>query len=469
MNTIIWKGVPSTTIDGLLISELPPISKPPMRVSETTIDGRDGSIIEDLGYSAYDKSLTIGLHGSYDINKVIKYFTGEGEIIFGNEPDKVYTAKVIGQIDYNRLVRYRQAVVVFRVQPFKHKFNEAYKEPQTATVTGTSVVVSGGADAKLKTFSIYGKTTQDGTPMPDSPVDLVSVGAGGSINVSVTDGEGNTQTVVVQTPNGLRGIPVSSGGNYTDANGQQWVCDEIDLARGVYVQRIQALTFNGTETWLEYNYQDSYAGFFVENVLEAKHMRTIGLCNQFSVGGIKDNNVWVGVGNTAIYIISREFFNKGQSLWKEHIRANPLRINYPLTTPIETALTDEEIAACKAVLSIAQGTTITNNENANMKLEYFKPFEVFNEGLENSKPIMVLRGSGTVEISVNGVHIFDYTFPDGETEVVIDSEKEDAYLGDVLKNRNMNGEFPTLLSGTNKIEWSGYVESIEILPRSRWL
>jgi len=53
--------------------------------------------------------------------------------------------------------------------------------------------------------------------------------------------------------------------------------------------------------------------------------------------------------------------------------------------------------------------------------------------------------------------------------VVIDSEKQDAYLGEVLKNRNMNGEFPVLLVGTNKIEWSGYVESIEILPRSRWL
>ena len=104
-----------------------------------------------------------------------------------------------------------------------------------------------------------------------------------------------------------------------------------------------------------------------------------------------------------------------------------------------------------------------------MTIEYFKNLEVFNEGLENSKPIMVLHGSGTVGISVNGIHIFDYTFPEGETEVVIDSEKEDAYLGEVLKNRNMNGEFPVLLAGSNTIGWSGDVESIEVLPRSRWL
>ena len=154
MNSIIWKGVPSTTIKGLLISQLPPISKPPMRVSETMVDGRDGSIIEELGYSPYDKSLVIGLHGDFDINKIIKYFTGEGEIVFSNEPDKVYTAKIVGQIDYTRLLRYRQATIPFRVQPFKHKLLEAYKPAQTEAVSGTSFVVPEIADAKLKTFSI---------------------------------------------------------------------------------------------------------------------------------------------------------------------------------------------------------------------------------------------------------------------------------------------------------------------------
>lgn len=159
MNSIIWKGVSSTTINGLLISELPPISKPAMRVKETTIDGRDGSIIEDLGYSSYDKEVVIGLHGNFDINKVIKYFTGEGEVVFSNEPDKVYTAKIVGHIDYNRLLRYRQATIPFRVQPFKHKLNEEYQPAQTVAASGTSVVVNDSADANLKVFSIFGKTT----------------------------------------------------------------------------------------------------------------------------------------------------------------------------------------------------------------------------------------------------------------------------------------------------------------------
>ena len=40
------------------------------------------------------------------------------------------------------------------------------------------------------------------------------------------------QTLTIPTPNSLRGIKVDSGGNYTDASSQQWVCDEMDLERG---------------------------------------------------------------------------------------------------------------------------------------------------------------------------------------------------------------------------------------------
>lgn len=47
------------------------------------------------------------------------------------------------------------------------------------------------------------------------------------------------QLLTLPTPNGLPGIPVTSGGNYTDSTGQQWVCDEVDLERGVKVQRIK--------------------------------------------------------------------------------------------------------------------------------------------------------------------------------------------------------------------------------------
>ena len=49
------------------------------------------------------------------------------------------------------------------------------------------------------------------------------------------------QTLDFATPNGFRGILVDSGGNYTDESGQQWICDEADFERGVYVQRVKKI------------------------------------------------------------------------------------------------------------------------------------------------------------------------------------------------------------------------------------
>lgn len=61
------------------------------------------------------------------------------------------------------------------------------------------------------------------------------------------------QTLTLQTPNGLPGIPVTSGGNYTDPSGQQWVCDEVDLERSVKVQRVDKAAFDSTKTLAEQN------------------------------------------------------------------------------------------------------------------------------------------------------------------------------------------------------------------------
>lgn len=61
------------------------------------------------------------------------------------------------------------------------------------------------------------------------------------------------QLLTLPTPNGLPGIPVTSGGNYTDENGQQWVCDEVDFGKSVKVQRIDKGAFDTTKTLAEQN------------------------------------------------------------------------------------------------------------------------------------------------------------------------------------------------------------------------
>ena len=137
MNYIIFNDKDSRDIKGLLISELPPIRKPNMRAKETVIDGVDGSIIEELGYESYDKTVIIGLKIGADVDKITEFFTGNGKVVFSNEPDKYYIATVIKNIDYERLLRYRVAKVTFRVQPFKYNRVEVSRE---ATINFTNML-----------------------------------------------------------------------------------------------------------------------------------------------------------------------------------------------------------------------------------------------------------------------------------------------------------------------------------------
>lgn len=119
MNYVIINGQKSTLIKGLLISELPPITKPQMRTTLEEIDGRDGDVVNKLGYKAYNKSMQIGLFGDFDIDQVIGYLNQTGTIIFSNEPDKFYYFDTIAAIDFERLIKFKKAKVTFHVQPFK--------------------------------------------------------------------------------------------------------------------------------------------------------------------------------------------------------------------------------------------------------------------------------------------------------------------------------------------------------------
>lgn len=131
------------------------------------------------------------------------------------------------------------------------KADKARQNILIGTETGNPVSVSDAFSAPLCGLTVYGKSTQDGTPSPDNPAPIVSAGDGGTITVTIGDGADERQTIILQTPNGLPGIPVTSGGNYTDPHGQQWVCDEVDLEREMKVQRIDKGAFDATKTLAE--------------------------------------------------------------------------------------------------------------------------------------------------------------------------------------------------------------------------
>ena len=284
--------------------------------------------------------------------------------------------------------------------------------------TGNPISCNDAYSAPLCGLTVYGKSTQDGTPSPDNPVPIVSAGDGGSVAVRVTgknllnpalfqnnkyqgfnaetgyygidsvngywitgiqpclpsttyhfnamieggcfyDEKKNVigiadfaftiktpakcayycfnfssvhvsygtpiiatvsestayspyreQLLTLPTPNGLPGIPVTSGGNYTDPQGQQWVCDEVDLERGVKVQRVDKAAFDSTKTLAEQN---------------------------------------------AI-----------------------------LTTPIENPLTPAEIAAYKALTAYAPDTVVQAGDGAGVKLEYQRDVNIAIKKLEDA-------------------------------------------------------------------------------------
>lgn len=155
MNTITLNGVSSSSKTGLLIQSLPAITRPKMRVQQTTVDGRPGDIITELGYEAYDRELSVGLHGSFDIDSIIAYFSGSGKAIFSNESDKVYDYTFIDRVDYNRLLRFRTAKIKMHVQPYKHSATETAK---TFTAASFTITNSGNTES-APTIDIIGSGT----------------------------------------------------------------------------------------------------------------------------------------------------------------------------------------------------------------------------------------------------------------------------------------------------------------------
>lgn len=124
---IIINGKSSMEVNGLMISELPPITKPQMRVTAEEIDGRDGDIVTELGFSAYDKDIFIGLYNEFDIDEVIDFLNQSGKITFSNEPDKYYNFAQYNGIDFEKLIKFKTAKVTIHVQPFKFSLNETEK------------------------------------------------------------------------------------------------------------------------------------------------------------------------------------------------------------------------------------------------------------------------------------------------------------------------------------------------------
>ena len=244
------------------------------------------------------------------------------------------------------------------------------------TETGNPISVDDAFSAPLCGLTVYGRSTQDGTPTPDAPVPIVSAGDGGTIAVTLSDRNGKTQTLTLPTPNGLPGIPVTSGGNYTDQNGQQWVCDEVDLERGVKVQRIGKERVNTSDGGINEQYR-----------LALDIPGNEGKDGAFPcIISITPYTPWTScVAGTKLYLknITKP---EGGFYTAEELKALAIDVDfvYQLATPIETPLTPDEIAAYKALTAYGPDTVVQAGDGAGIKLGYQRDVNIAIKKLEDA-------------------------------------------------------------------------------------
>lgn len=184
------------------------------------------------------------------------------------------------------------------------------------------------------------------------------------------------QFLTLPTPNGLPGIPVTSGGNYTDQNGQQWVCDEVDLERRVKVQRVNIVdlstcTITGTTNLA------ATKRLAIKLPLKGKDYTVNAICNRlpYLVSFTSDTiHFYVDTNNAQAFIpIGAKNQEEGEYI-----------LFYVLATPIETPLTPAETAAYKALTAYAPDTVVQASDGAGIKLDYQRDVNLVVKNLEDA-------------------------------------------------------------------------------------
>lgn len=225
--------------------------------------------------------------------------------------------------------------------------------------------------------------------------------------LSVVDATSGYQQYIpqqtMQIPRLLNGIPVEEDGCYTDSNGQQWICDEVDLKRGVHLKRVASYTFSGAdnEDWRIGYSSDGVNNRFqimIDNVVFSyKNCATAtsaysaknAMCSHFKyydmsqippTDGFRishsvtaERDIWYALFNPDTSVVPLEDI----AAWKAYLAENPITVVVPLDVPVVTSLTDEEIEAFKQLYSNHPSTTVMNDSGAWMKTEYAADLKLF--------------------------------------------------------------------------------------------
>lgn len=202
-----------------------------------------------------------------------------------------------------------------------------------------------------------------------------NVGDSGSIAVSITDGADESQTLDVITSDGLAGLILSDTayrvGNetYIDADGNYIASDEVDFAKGVHIQRIDRVVYDGSEdeTWI---CNGSLFYIAETSILNRKYGGMI-YASGYTYKRSADENGECTVSDR-LYFFNDTWSADTDPLvgWREHLAENPMTVYYVLATPIETALSSDQMGAFKNLYSQYPNTSVVNDSEAHMEIKY---------------------------------------------------------------------------------------------------
>ena len=173
---------------------------------------------------------------------------------------------------------------------------------------------------------------------------------------------------------GLPGIPVTSGGNYIDASGQQWICDTVDLGKGVYTQRVGVAQL---KTGDSFEYQTSGGGrimFILGSDVYGDTSRhpVVSNCGSFYATSDTEGYAFVAVNSSKLrfYLVMPSSVTSQAAAETWLSSKGPVDIQYILPTPAQTALTAGQVAQLRAISMIDYETWMYNDGGSGMKARY---------------------------------------------------------------------------------------------------
>ena len=141
----IWNGVDCRQY-GIHVSELPPITIPLERSTQTNVHGRPGSLTQLEGEDVYDDMIltaTCFISDPAQIPAIAAWLKGSGTVTFANRTGGHYNARIANQIPFEKVLRgnpHCTFAVNFRCYPFWYQENVS---DVTITTSGDTITNPG--------------------------------------------------------------------------------------------------------------------------------------------------------------------------------------------------------------------------------------------------------------------------------------------------------------------------------------